>query len=231
MSALSRACFFMMIGSTLLASIQIAAAQTQSSGPMFSTPASRSTTGAPILNDFNPEPNTILNSAGGGTTVPARPSTPTAQRTPQPTAPQPVARQEAFGNWTVDCINPAQGAKQCQITGKTPSADQKQTILVLSISSAPDTKTTLYQAALPLGIAVQKNVQVSIGDDFTSELEVSRCTQQGCLLEGKLDPPFLEAMKRNTEARFTVITPEGSKVPIRLSLEGFSAALATLSST
>lgn len=232
MSALRRACVLTIVSSTFLALPQIATAQTESSGPMFSTPASRSTTGAPILNDPSADTNTILNSAGGGNVTQTRPAAPPPQQqAQQPTAPHTAAKLETFGNWTVECANPAQAARQCQITGKTASADQKQTILVLSIASSPDMKITLYQAALPLGIAVQKKVQISVGDDFKSEIAISRCTQQGCLLEGNLDTPLLEAMKKGSEAKFTVTTPEGSQIPIALSLEGFSAALANLSST
>lgn len=231
MSALGRAHVFTIITSTFLALPQIVTAQTQSSGPMFSTPASRSTTGAPILNDPRADTDTILNSAGGGNATQTRTTTPPPpQQAQQPTAPQIAAKQEVFGNWAVECADPAQDARRCQITGKTASADQKQTILVLSIASSPDMKTTLYQAALPLGIAVQKKVQISVGEDYKSEIAISRCTQQGCLLEGKLDTPLLEAMKKGAEVKFTVTTPEGSQIPIMLSLGGFSAALAKMSS-
>ncbi len=220
--------FYVIVGSTFLVSSQVTTAQTQPSGPMFSTPASRSTTGAPILNDSNQGTNTILNSAGGGSATAPQPP---QQRAQEPSIPQGSSKNEAFRNWVVECGNPAQAVKQCQIVGKTASADQKQTILVFSIASSPDKKTMLYQAALPLGISLQNKVQISIGEKFKTEIAISRCTQQGCLLEGNLDPQFLEAMKKGGDAKFTVTTPEGSQIPIVLSLEGFSEALSALSSS
>lgn len=232
MSARQKAFVLTILGSVTFVLPQVAVGQTQPSGPMFSTPASRSTTGAPILNDANRDSNAILNSAGGGSAGQARPgTTPPQQQAQQPAAPHSAEKQQAFGNWTVECANPAQAARQCQITGRTASADQKQTILVLSLASTPDMKAMRFQAALPLGIAVQQKVQVAIGDDFKTEIAVNRCTQQGCLLEGNLETPLLDAMKKGSEAKFTIATPEGNQIPISLSLDGFSAALAALSSS
>lgn len=220
--------FYMTIGSTLLISSQITTAQTPPSGPMFSTPASRSTTGAPILSDPSRDSNTILNSAGGSS---AQTTQSPPERSQAPAAPPPNAKKEAFGNWTIECANSTRTSRQCQITGKTASADQKQTILVISIALSSDKKAMLYQGALPLGISLHNKVQISVGEKFKTEIAVSRCTQQGCLLEGILEPQFLEAMKKGGDAKFTVTTPEGSQIPIVLSLEGFSEALSALSSS
>lgn len=227
-----KTCVFTILVSASLVLPQLAGGQTQPAGPMFSTPASRSTTGAPILNNPDSDTNAILNSAGGGTARQMQPSSPPPrQQAQQPAASSFAGKQQVFGNWAVECANSSQVSRQCQITGKTASADQKQTILVLSIAVSPDMKTTRYQAALPLGIAVQQKVQIAVGEDFKTEIAISRCTQQGCLLEGNMEAPLIEAMKKGTEAKFTVTTPEGSQIPIVVVLDGFSAALAALSST
>nr|CAD6436687.1 invasion associated locus B family protein [Rhizobium sp. Q54] len=98
----------------------------------------------------------------------------------------------------------------------------------MSLAKGVDATTMLYQAALPLGIAVQKPVSVSMDSGFQSAIRVSRCTPQGCLLEGSADSDFIGAMKAGAEATFSVSTPEGQTIPIALSLKGFSEALAAL---
>ncbi|MDS7594904.1 invasion associated locus B family protein [Agrobacterium tumefaciens] len=210
-----------------MASPHIAVAQSQGSGPMFSTPAQRSTTGAPILNRPADDASGILNSAGGGAASPRSTNAPHAapHAAPQePKAAQATEKPRSFQNWAVECMTVPQAGRQCQITGKTASADQKQTILVFSLAADADKKAMRFQAALPLGIAVQQKVVVAVGDTFTTEFSVTRCTQQGCILEGVAEEAFVNAMKKEASAHFTITAPDGNKIPIQLSLDGFSDA-------
>lgn len=202
-----------------------AIAQTQPSGPLFSTPASRSTTGAPILSDPSSDSNGIIGSAGGGAAATASqrqaaPQQATAQATP--------ARQRSYDDWEVQCEQASGSTNLCQIVGRTLSPDGGQVILVMSLAKDANAATMLYQAALPLGIAVQKPVSVSVGDAFETELKVSRCTPQGCLLEGAAETKFIDALKSGSKASFSVSTPEGQVIPIALSLHGFSDSFAAL---
>lgn len=201
-----------------------ALAQTSPSGPMFSTPASRSTTGAPILNDPTKDTNGIIDSAGGGAAAKPAPSQPAAP----PAAAAAAEKLKSFDDWEVQCEDSPDSGRRCQLSGKTLSPSGEQIILVMSLAKGADATTMLYQAALPLGIAVQKPVSVSVDNGFQSAISVSRCTPQGCLLEGAADREFIEALATGAEAKFSVTTPEGQTIPIALSLQGFSNALAAL---
>ena len=202
-------------------------AQTQPSGPLFSTPASRSTTGAPILSDPSSDSNGIIGSAGGGAAATAPPRQVAPQQSP---AEAPTDRQRRYDDWEVQCEQASGSANRCQISGRTLSPDGGQVILVMSLAKDANADRMLYQAALPLGIAVQKSVSVSVDDAFKTELIVSRCTPQGCLLEGTAESKFIDALKSGSKASFSVSTAEGQVIPIALSLNGFSEGLAALPS-
>lgn len=214
---------------TLIVQPGDAVTQTQPSGPMFSTPASRSTTGTPILNDTTKDANGIIDLAGGGASAKPAPAPPPAQAAvPQADSSAPDGKRMTFGNWAIQCKESSGTAGRCQMRAESTSPDGHQVILVMSLAKSADTSSMAYQTALPLGIALQKPVSVSVDEDFKAELSVSRCTPQGCLLEGAADGRFVEAMKTGAEAKFVVTTPEGQSIPITLPLNGFSVALAAL---
>jgi len=193
---------------------------------MFSTPASRSTTGAPILNDPTKDTNGIIDSAGGGAAAKPAPSQAAA---PAATSATTAAEKlKSFDDWEVQCEDSPDSGRRCQLSGRTLSPSGEQIILVMSLAKGADATTMLYQAALPLGIAVQKPVSVSVDNGFQSAISVSRCTPQGCLLEGAADSEFIEALTTGAEAKFSVTTPEGQTIPIALSLKGFANALSAL---
>ena len=196
----------------------ISLAQAQSTGPLFSTPASRSTTGAPILSNPSADPDGIIPSTEGAGAPAPRSKTAAAPAKP---AGKEAAKPAAAG-WAVSCET-VSAKRMCQISASAITGDASQVILVLSL--APSAKGIAMQMAVPLGIAVQKKVQLTIADAYKTELVVDRCTQQGCLIDGEVEPRMLDAMKAKPTLQVVVTTPEGNGVPIDLSLDGFGKAL------
>ncbi|SON58133.1 Invasion protein B, involved in pathogenesis [Hartmannibacter diazotrophicus] len=214
----------------------------ESGGPMFSTPASRSTTGTPILtNPDGTRKDQIIDSAGGG--APA--ATPTKPRAAVPSSAPPPRKtptleggaSKTHGAWSLDCLKDG----RCQIAGQTVSPDGKIS-LVLALAYDAGTGATTMQMAVPLGVFVAEGVTIAIGD-FQSHFPISRCLYQGCIVDGMVPPEMIEAMKK--ESRATVIAkappqivekkpakagerPNEATVKIELILDGFSAAYAAL---
>jgi invasion protein IalB len=183
---------------------------------LLCTPASRSTTGAPILDPTNGENGEIIDSAGGG----AKDGGPSKQPTAE--------KQEADHSkpWSVQCAEFGKDVRRCQISGSVLSADGKQVILVISLAPTADAKATAMQMAVPLGIALKAGVKIAVADAYETSLPISRCTPQGCLVEGPVEQAFINAMKAKAQATITVTTPDGKAVPITLPLTGFSDAFA-----
>jgi invasion protein IalB len=210
-------------------------AQSSASGPMFSTPASRSTTGAPILNNPAAGPNGgIIDSAGGGARSGASAGKPAAraeQQAAKPSSPETAATAERFGGWELQCETISAASRICQVSSQVTSPDGSQVILVMSLANDADGNATRMQMAVPLGIALAEKVNIAVAPNYQTSLAVSRCTPQGCLVEGIVEPAFLAAMREGEQATVSVATPEGKRIPIALALQGFSAAFDAMKKT
>ncbi|MCJ8152018.1 MULTISPECIES: invasion associated locus B family protein [Shinella] len=192
----------------------------EAAGPMFSTPAERSTTGVPILSDQGSVRNdTIIDSTGGHSRT-----QPVASDQNRKTSFKP----DQFKQWALQCVDQANTQKRCQISSTTLSADSKQAVLVVSLAYRPDGKSVAMQMAVPLGIALKNGVELSVKSGSSTTFQVSRCTPQGCLVEDTVEPALIEAMKTGKNATVSVMTPEGAIIPIGLSLDGFSDAYSAL---
>ncbi len=80
------------------------------------------------------------------------------------------------------------------------------------------------QYILPLDFLLVPGVGVNVGD-FQAVARVSRCMAQGCVIEGKTEDDFIEAMKNATEqGRFVLMSRSGKKLGIAFSATGFTKA-------
>lgn len=195
-----------------------------STAPLFSTPAERSTTGAPILIDPTADGNGAIIGAPAGRAN----NRPAAEQKAKPAQPEKAAANR-FKEWELQCIELDKQPVRCQISSSTLSADGKQVILVMSLAYRPDGKSVAMQMAVPLGIALKDGVKLKVKDGYGATMPVSRCTPQGCLVEGPVERALIDSMEAKAEATVTVATPEGKAIPIALSLSGFADAHAALS--
>jgi invasion protein IalB len=203
-------------------------AAAQQNGPLFSTPASRSTTGAPILNDQSKQNGTVISNTDG------RQQQNAPRQEKQSSSPvSPISAQSGakYKNWDLQCAEFAKSQKRCQVTGNVVSSDGKQVIFVMSLASSADGKAMVTQMAVPLGIALKAGIKIDVDGAYTTIMPASRCTTQGCLVEGAVESAMIAAMKTKPAATITVATPDGKTVPIKLSLDGFSDAFAAMKAT
>lgn len=132
--------------------------------------------------------------------------------------------EESFRSWTLQCVGEGSG-RPCQITYTMSSGSAEQVVLVISMAYVSGTDQLSMQMALPLGLSIARGVMLEIGEGFRTSLPVSRCTQQGCLVEGPVAPQLVEAMRREATGRVTIAPPAGDPVNLPVSLAGFSSAL------
>lgn len=135
--------------------------------------------------------------------------------------------EKAFGKWTLQCLPESAPDPRCQIVHRLMSEDGKQSVLVLSLARTSDGATKL-QMALPLGFSIQEGVRIVFGGGFATIAGVSRCTVQGCLVEGDGAPEMIAAMKAEKQGAVTVRTMQGEEIALPVSLDGFSEAYAQL---
>jgi invasion protein IalB len=144
----------------------------------------------------------------------------------QPAAPEGGAKpgESVFADWRMECLPSGTAAIPCQVIHRALSADQKQVVMVFSIAYAKSSKETKIQMALPLGFAVQAGVSIDLGNGYVGQVEVSRCTAQGCLVDGSAAPEMVDAMEKGKAGTVSIKTVEGAKISLPFSLAGFGDA-------
>lgn len=144
---------------------------------------------------------------------------------PASTQPQPAAATETrFADWAMECLTSGKDAVPCQVVSRTLSADKKQVVMVVSMAYAAKRNETKFQMALPLGFSVQDGVTINLGEAYVGVVHVSRCTIQGCLVDGVAAPEMVEAMSKTKSGIVSIKTVDGNTVSLPFSLSGFKDA-------
>lgn len=137
-----------------------------------------------------------------------------------------------FQDWVRECHDDVPVAEsRCQIVHKVVSGQGSRQILVMALSIDSTSGRTNAQIAIPLGIVLGPGVQIVVGRDYQGDVQVDRCTQQGCLIEGRVTDDLLAAMRRQKEGAIVVFNTSGGRVRLPFSLMGFTDAYASISET
>ncbi|TXI03184.1 MAG: hypothetical protein E6Q76_14165 [Rhizobium sp.] len=148
--------------------------------------------------------------------------TPAAPATAPAAAPQQITEQK-FDAWTLQCSTDKSMKPPCQILYKLTSPDQKQVFMVISMARSSENKVGM-QMALPLGFSVQAGVKIGLGSKYSTVAKVSRCTTQGCLVEGVCPPAMLDALLKEKSGKVSIRMMQGNMAELPISLGGFDAA-------
>ncbi|SCB36300.1 invasion associated locus B family protein [Rhizobium multihospitium] len=145
---------------------------------------------------------------------------------PAPATSAPAGSQiteQKFDAWTLQCSADKTMKPRCQIVYRLTSPDQKQVFMVISMARSADKKIGM-QMALPLGFAIQGGVKIGFGSKYSTIAKVSRCTTQGCLVEGLCPPEMLAALMKEKSGKVSIRMMQGNMAELPISLSGFGAA-------
>ena len=168
-----------------------------------------------------------------------------------PAAGQPPAGQAAapqaptveviatHGAWKVQCEaaqagsateGQAPGGRQCGMVQGTASEKNPKATLTLVIvkSKQGDKVTTMMRVIAPIGVFLPTGVALEIDGNAVGRVPFTRCMPQICMAFAEASPDTLAKMKKGNEANFIIYEAPGLGLPMKLSLEGFSTALAEL---
>ncbi|MBB3287013.1 MULTISPECIES: invasion associated locus B family protein [unclassified Rhizobium] len=182
----------------------------------------------------------VAPSAFGGDNAAAPQSDPskaleTDKNNPAPVSPAPLAgsaaaspadpqvTEQKFDAWTLQCSTDKALKPPCQIMYRLTSPDQKQVFMVISMARSAENKVGM-QMALPLGFSIQAGVKIGFGAKYSTMAKVSRCTNQGCLVEGLCPPGMLDALLKEKSGKVSIRMMQGNTAELPISLGGFSAA-------
>jgi len=145
----------------------------------------------------------------------------------QPRFPEPDSRTD-IGDWVVECYGVGPKAR-CQVYQRILMNKGTSIAMVATFAYKPAGNEELaYQIAVPLGVEVSKPALMALGPDYAIALPISRCTQQGCLLEGTISGDALDRLLAAKTASITVVNPNAGNFQIPMSLDGFARSLASI---
>ncbi|GES41020.1 invasion protein IalB [Rhizobium sp. ERR 922] len=153
-------------------------------------------------------------------------SDPSSAAAPAPATPAPAGPQiseQKFDAWILQCSGDKTMKPRCQIVYRLTSPDQRQVFMVISMARSADKKIGM-QMALPLGFAIQGGVKIGFGSKYSTMAKVSRCTTQGCLVEGLCPPAMLAALMKEKSGKVSIRMMQGNMAELPISLTGFGAA-------
>ncbi len=137
------------------------------------------------------------------------------------------------GAWAVQCTElPAeQGGKSCgMIQNAKNDKDERIAISVVVSRVKRDGKAATFMRILaPIGVYLPTGIPVEIDSAaLPNRMQFSRCLPRMCEAFGEASPETLAKFKKGTAATFYLYDRPGNGYPMKISLEGFGAALTNL---
>jgi invasion protein IalB len=139
------------------------------------------------------------------------------------------------GKWKVQCETPpaAEGQKptrQCGMVQATQNEkNPKATLTLVMVKTVVGDKSSINMRVIaPVGVFLPTGVALEIDGDAVGRVPFTRCMPQVCMAFAEASPETLAKLKKGKEANFIIYEAPGMGLPMKLSLEGFSASLAAL---
>jgi invasion protein IalB len=139
------------------------------------------------------------------------------------------------GQWKVQCetVPPTQGqpgGRQCGMIQVTKSEKNPKASLTLVIVSTKQNGKSLYNMRViaPIGVFLPTGVALEVDGNAVGRVPFTRCMPQICMAFAEASPDTLAKLKKGKQANFIIYEAPGIGLPMKLSLEGFSASLAAL---
>lgn len=139
--------------------------------------------------------------------------------------PPPDSREE-IGDWVLECYEAP--VDQCQIYQRILINQGTGVAMVATFAWDATAEGIRAQIALPLGITLAKGAIISGDDGGVFQAGISRCTQQGCLVEGVISETMVTSLESSETANITVVDSNGNDFAIPIMLDGFTEALARI---
>ena len=100
--------------------------------------------------------------------------------------------------------------------------------LIVQKSKQGDKDLTTMRVLVPIGVYLPTGVALEVDGAAVGRAPFVRCRPQICEAFAEVSPESLAKMKKGTAANFIISEAPGLGVPMKISLDGFSAALDNL---
>jgi invasion protein IalB len=171
---------------------------------------------APAKNSFGPR---LKPGQGDGAAGPA-PAAPTVLST--------------HGDWKVQCEPSPEGAaaapQQCGMvqTAHSDKEPKAELTLIIVKQKEKDKIVPAMRVLAPLGVFLPTGIALEIDGAAVGRVPYARCTRRVCYAMATASGDMLDKMRKGTNANFIIYQGPGLGVPMKISLNGFSAAFSAL---
>ena len=105
----------------------------------------------------------------------------------------------------------------------------KATLTLVLVKTVAGDKTTINMRVIaPIGVFLPTGVALEIDGNAVGRVPFTRCMPQVCMAFAEASADTLAKLKKGKEANFIIYEAPGIGLPMKLSLEGFSASLTAL---
>ena len=134
-----------------------------------------------------------------------------------------------FGDWSLVCPETEDKTKpaSCRLVQRLVEAKSKKTVFHLAVGYGPRGNLILVVRA-PLGIALAKGLEFSLGDQTIHRAAFSTCRPDGCQAVLILPNELRQQMRKAEQAWLTAYGLSGKPFQTAASLKGFADGLSAL---
>jgi invasion protein IalB len=140
------------------------------------------------------------------------------------------------GDWKIQCetANPdgsqAEGKKTCGLVQSARSEKNPKagvTLIVVKTKQG-EKQAVMMRIMAPIGVFLPTGVALEIDGAAVGRVPFTRCLPQVCIAFAEAQPATLDKFKKGNAANFIIYEGPGAGLPMKISLNGFSKALAAL---
>ncbi|MBR0788623.1 invasion associated locus B family protein [Bradyrhizobium manausense] len=156
----------------------------------------------------------------------APPPAPAAQPSPSPAPTQPQAEgTPAQPGWIARCTSASRDAPlECAIEQNAVLTKTGQTIVLINIRIAPDTRTPIALLQLPLGLNLPLGAKLQVDEGKAIDLQIQTCENRGCYASTPIAPDLLASLRSGKQLKVSFQNMAKETIAIPMPLNDFAAA-------
>lgn len=143
----------------------------------------------------------------------------------QPAPTQPQADAPAQPGWIVRCTSASRDAPlECAMEQNAVLTKTGQTVVLINIRIAPDTRTPIALLQLPLGINLPVGAKLQVDEGKTFDLQIQTCENRGCYASTPIAADLLAALRSGKQLKVSFQNMSKETIAIPMPLTDFAAA-------
>ncbi|MDN4982819.1 invasion associated locus B family protein [Bradyrhizobium arachidis] len=155
----------------------------------------------------------------------AAPPAPAAQPAPAPTQPQAEGAPPQQPGWIARCTSASREAPlECAIEQNAVLTKTGQTIVLVNVRIAPDTRTPIALLQLPLGLNLPLGAKLQVDEGKTVDLQIQTCENRGCYASTPIAPDLLASLRTGKQLKVSFQNMAKETIAIPMPLNDFAAA-------